>query len=606
MNVLDPRSIVVISAVLAVVVLIILISLRRNASPAIKGIGEWVTAFTAIILVVVLLVSREKLHPVVGHALSNAILVMAVMLFDVGLKKYYGKAVSYMPVLLVGAALLSVLIFIWLAGYSARVRLALVTSVLLCVYAIASWNLLRNASGTFGERITQIALLVPALGVTLRLLTVGDVEQNPPLFQATPIQSFYLASLGAGMLTAGVGFILMVNERTKAELEKLARSLEQTMLELRQQNEIKSRFLAYAGHDIRQPLQAIHLLLAGLMESGLQPAQGQTARMIESSVQALTDLLDALLDLSKLDAGVVKPHLQPLDLDAQLAQLVQEFTPQACAKGLQLRLHLPAEEFAVYTDARLLSSVLRNLIANAIRYTRAGGVLVSARRIRAGLKVQVWDTGIGISDADLLHVFDEYYQVDNPQRERSKGLGLGLSIVSRISELLDLKLVCRSRLGRGTVMEIVLPLAHQGQAVVAAPEAEPQGVNFSGVRIVLVEDADDVAAALVAWLQALGAQVRHFRSAEEALLDPGTLAADIVLSDYRLPGQLSGLAFLNLLRERAPKDVRGALLTGDTSSRFIEQVAASGWPILFKPVHPRELKALLKWLLDSAALPERV
>ncbi|MDZ4074235.1 MAG: ATP-binding protein [Hylemonella sp.] len=606
MNVLDPRSIVVISAVLAVVTLVILISLRRNASHTIKGIGEWVTAFTAIILVVVLLVTRENLHPVVGHALSNTILVMAVMLFDVGLKKYYGKAASYMPVLLVGAAVLSVLIFIWFAEYSARVRLALVTSVLLCVYAVASWNLLRNASGTLGERITQIALLVPALGITLRLVTVGDVEQNPPLFKATPIQSFYLASLGAGILSAGVGFILMVNERTKAELEKLARNLEQTMLELRQQNEIKSRFLAYAGHDIRQPLQAIHLLLAGLMESGLQPKQGQTARQIESSVHALTDLLDALLDLSKLDAGVVKPHLQPLDLDAQLAQLVQEFTPQACARGLKLRLKLPAEELTVFTDARLLSSVLRNLIANAIRYTQAGGVLVSARRVRAGLKVQVWDTGIGISDEHLAHVFEEYYQVDNPQRDRGKGLGLGLSIVSRISALLELKVACRSRPGRGTVMEIVLPLAAARPALATAPAVEPAGFNFSGVGIVLVEDALDVAAALLTWLQAQGAQVRHYRSAEDALQDPATLVADIVLSDYRLPGKLSGLDLLNLLRARMPRDVQGALLTGDTSSKFIEQVAASGWPILFKPVHPRELKALLKWLIESAALPERV
>lgn len=606
MNVLDPRSIVVISAVLAVVTLVILISLRRNASHTIKGIGEWVTAFTAGILVAVLLVSRENLHPIVGHALANTILVMMVMLFDLGLKKFYGKTISFTPLLLVGAGLLVTLTVVWFAGYSARIRLALVTSVLLCVYALAFWNLLRNASGTLGERITQIALVAPVLGITLRLLTVGDIEQNPPLFQATPIQSFYLASLGAGILTAGVGFILMVNERTKAELEKLACSLEQTMLELRQQNEIKSRFLAYAGHDIRQPLQAIHLLLAGLMESGLQPKQGQTARQIESSVHALTDLLDALLDLSKLDAGVVKPHLQPLDLDGQLAQLVQEFTPQACARGLKLRLKLPAEEFFVFTDARLLSSVLRNLIANAIRYTQAGGVLVSARRVRAGLKVQVWDTGIGISDEHLPHVFEEYYQVDNPQRDRGKGLGLGLSIVSRISELLELKVACRSRPGRGTVMEIVLPLAAARPAVATAPAVEPAGFNFSGVGIVLVEDALDVAAALLTWLQAQGAQVRHYRSAEDALQDPATLVADIVLSDYRLPGKLSGLDLLNLLRARMPRDVQGALLTGDTSSKFIEQVAASGWPILFKPVHPRELKALLKWLIESAALPERV
>ncbi|QKO21097.1 hybrid sensor histidine kinase/response regulator [Rhodoferax sp. BAB1] len=604
MNVLDPRSIIVISAVLAVVTLVILISLRRNASHTIKGIGEWVAAFTAGILVAVLLVSRESLHPVVGHALANTILVMMVMLFDLGLRKFYGKTISFTPLLLVGAALLAALAFIWFAGYSARVRLTLVTSALLCVFAFAFWNLLRNASGTFGERITEFALVVPVLGIGLRLLTAGDIGPNPPLFQATPVQSFYLASLGAGILSAGVGFILMVNERTRAELEKLARSLEQTTQELRQQNEAKSKFLAYAGHDIRQPLQTIHLLLAGLMESGLDARQGQTARSIEAAVHALTELLDALLDLSKLDAGAIKPSLRPLDVDGLLARLVQEFTPQACAQGLRLRLRLPAAETTVLTDAQLLASVLRNLIANAIKYTRAGGVLVSARRMGQGLKVQVWDTGIGIPEAHLAHVFEEYYQVDNPQRDRRRGLGLGLSIVSRISALLHLRLACRSRVGRGTVMEIVLPLASGRPAVPAPAQAEPAGLHLSGASIVLVEDTADVAAALVAWLQAQGAQVRHHRTAEDALADPGTLAADIVLSDQRLPGPLSGLDFLNRLRARAPREVQGALLTGDTSSQFIEQVAASGWPILFKPVHPRELKALLKWLRESAAQPD--
>lgn len=604
MNLLDPRSVVVISSSLAVVILVILISLRRNAVATIRGVDEWIAGVVMEIVVAVLVISRDGLHPLWSHAVANTLLILAVILFGMGLRRFYGEAVSHKPLAPIGVALFVGLAFLTLGGYSSRVRLTVVTIALLCAFAAAFWHMVRHVSGTLGERITQISLLVPMLGITLRLLTVGDVGQQAQLFQASPVQSLYLACLTAGILTAGVGFVLMVNERTSAELEKLARSLELTTQELRQQNEIKSRFLAYAGHDIRQPLQAIHLLLAGLMESGLQPRQGQTARQIESSVHALTDLLDALLDLSRLDAGVVKPHLQPLDLDAQLAQLVQEFTPQACAKGLQLRLRLPAEERAVCTDARLLSSVLRNLIANALRYTRAGGVLVSARRVRAGLKVQVWDTGIGISEADLPHVFEEYYQVDNPQRDRSKGLGLGLSIASRISGLLDLGIACRSRLGRGTVMEITLPLAATGQAMAAVPEAESAGFDFSGVRIVLVEDADDVARALVAWLQAQGMQVRHYRSAEDALLDAETLAADIVLSDYRLPGKLSGLDFLNLLRARASAQVQGALLTGDTSSRFIEQVAASGWPIVFKPVRPRELKALLKWLIESGAQAE--
>lgn len=601
MNVLDPRSIVVISAILSVVTLVILISLRRNASHTIKGIGEWVTAFTAIILVVVLLVTRENLHPVVGHALANTILVMAVMLFDVGLKKYYGKAVSYMPVLLVGAAVLSVLVFIWLAGYGARVRLALVTSVLLCVYAVASWNLLRNASGTLGERITQIALLVPALGITLRLVTVGDVEQTPPLFQASPIQSFYLASLGAGMLSAGVGFILMVNERTKAELEKLTRSLEQTTQELRQQNEAKSKFLAYDGHDIRQPLQAIHLLLASLMESGLQTPQQQTARLMETSVNALTDLLDVLLDISRLEAGAIQPQPRPVDLECLLAQLLQEFRPQASARGLQLRLHLPPQDVTALSDERLLSSVLRNLLGNAIKYTQRGGVLVSVRRAGQGYKLQVWDTGIGIAPEHQEQIFEEYYQVDNPHRDRSKGLGLGLAIVRRISTLLDLQVSCRSRPGRGTVMGVLLPAAARESAGLDTASLSTDTLDLSGTWGVVVEDAAEVAQALVQWLQARGARVTRCRTADEALAVPGIGTADFYLSDYRLPGRMSGLDFLNAMRARRQDEVQAVLLTGDTSSHFIERVAASGWPVLHKPVHPRELRAVLKLVRASGA-----
>lgn len=604
MSLLDPRSVVVISGLLAVVTLIILISLRRNVGSGIKGLSAWIAAFLAVILVVVLLVLRPILHPLWGVVVANTLIVSVAMLFDLGLKRFYGKSASRMPLFVAAGLVFASQAFIAYGGLSYRLRLALVTTALLCAFSYALWNLLRNASGTFGERVIQLSLAVTMAGIALRLLTVGDVNAVSQLFRPSPVQSFYLASLGAGILSAGVGFILMVNERTRAELEKLARSLEQTTQELRQQNEAKSKFLAYAGHDIRQPLQTIHLLLAGLMESGLDARQGQTARSIEAAVHALTELLDALLDLSKLDAGAIKPSLRPLDVDGLLARLVQEFTPQACAQGLRLRLRLPAAETTVLTDAQLLASVLRNLIANAIKYTRAGGVLVSARRVGQGLKVQVWDTGIGIPEAHLAHVFEEYYQVDNPQRDRRRGLGLGLSIVSRISALLDLRLACRSRVGRGTVMEIVLPLASGRPAVSAPAQVEPTGFHLSGASIVLVEDTADVAAALVAWLQAQGAQVRHHRTAEDALADPGTLAADIVLSDQRLPGPLSGLDFLNRLRARAPREVQGALLTGDTSSQFIEQVAASGWPILFKPVHPRELKALLKWLRESAAQPD--
>lgn len=606
MNLLDLRSVVFVSSLLGLVVLVILISQRKNSTPAILGINEWIAAFVAVVVAVALLILRPNLHLFWGVVLANSLIVMAVMLFDLGLRKFYGEPASFLPLFLVVG-----IFFVWRTFLIIDVtdyRLSLTSSgvALVCAYSFALWRMLRSASGTFGERVTQISFALPIVATALRLLTIEDVGQLSHLFQASWVQTVYLASIGIGIVTAGVGFILMVNERMRAELEKLAASLEQTTHELRHQNAIKSKVLAYAGHDIRQPLQAIHLRLASLMESGLDARQAQTARMIEASANALTDLLDSLLDLSKLDAGAVKPRLSGFDMDAMLAQLVQEFTPQACAKGLRLRLHLPAKEVVVRSDARLIASVLRNLIANAIKYTPSGTVLVAARPAGQGYKIQVWDTGVGISDEHRVHIFEEYFQVDNPQRDRGRGLGLGLAIVKRLSELLNLQLACRSRVGKGTVMEIWLPQAVLRPSPVNAGESDSSSLSMRGARIVLVEDSEEVGAAMVAWLRHFGAKVEHYTNAEDALADPGTARADLVLSDNRLSGGMSGLELLNRLRAGGHPDVKGVLLTGDTSSQFIETVNASGWHILFKPVHPRQLKALFKHLHDGASQPELI
>ncbi len=600
MSLLDPRSVIVMSAFLALVTLLILISLRRSVSAQVKGLGEWIVADLGFLLAVVLLNLRGMVHPFWGVVVANTLIVMAVLLFGHGLRRFYGEQPPLRPLVLTGAAFFAAVAFVNFVLQSYPLRLALVTTSLLSAFVFALWHLSRHVAGTFGERVTQLALALPAVGIMVRLVTVGEVGSQSQLFQSSPVQSFYIASLGGGGLSAGVGFILMVNERTRTELEKLARSLERTTHELRQQNEVKSKFLAYAGHDIRQPLQAMHLLLASLLESGLNAAQEKTARMMELSVNALTDLLNSLLDISKLEAGAIQPNLRPVELDVVLARLVQEFMPQARAKGLHLRLRLPRQTPLVQTDEQLLASVLRNLLGNAIKYTQRGGVLVALRRSASGWKLQVWDTGIGIAEEHLAYVFEEYYQVDNPQRDRSKGLGLGLAIVHRMAALLELQLACRSRLGQGTVMEITLAAADGLRPGDVDAGATASQIRLQGARVVVVEDDAAVAQALGQWLQAQGAAVVHYPSAEDALAAPDIASADIYLSDFRLPGRLTGIDFLETLRSRAQGDIPGVLLTGDTSSQFIEQVAASGWLILFKPVHPRELQAVLKLLRTSA------
>jgi signal transduction histidine kinase len=396
---------------------------------------------------------------------------------------------------------------------------------------------------------------------------------------------------------------------TRAQLRSSEQALKASNWELQQQSAAKTRFLAYAGHDLRQPLQAMHLFLASLMNSGLDKQQENLARMLQASADALDSLLDSLLAISKLDAGVIRPELQALDVDVLLAKLVQEFEAQARAKGLRLTLWAPAEAVTVMTDERLLSSVLRNLMANAIKYTQQGGVLLAVRRRAPGVSVQVWDTGPGIADAEQQHIFKEFYQVDNPQRDRTRGLGLGLSIVRRISDLLQLDVACRSRLGRGTVMTLALPLAAGDRGVLRpAAETPPQApaLDLMGLHVVLLEDAAEVAAAQTAWLTSCRARVTHFASAEEALAqDDQIRAADFFLCDYRLPGSLTGLDFLHALQARHGKIRHAALLTGDTSADFIEMATASGWPVLFKPIQPARLQHLLVPWLKNRGNPAR-
>ena len=432
--------------------------------------------------------------------------------------------------------------------------LALLTGVLLAV-ATGGWH--------FSPAMDLSATVICMVGLILYLLIIADFayKRNQVLYETRQQ--------------------LLVSEQS-----------------LRQQNAAKTRFLAYAGHDLRQPLQALRLFLASLFMTKLDPDQLHLVRRIDTSASSLSDLLDTLLDISKLDAGVIVPEPLAVDADILLAQLIHEFEPQAQAKGLRLKLQMPEKGATVVTDEKLLLSVLRNLLANAIKYTDKGGVLVAMRQKEHTVKIQVLDTGPGISDEEQQHIFEEFYQIDNPNRDRAKGLGLGLAIVQRISALLDLKISCRSRVGHGTMMEIVLPLSSVDRAPPSAPSQPAQHpLDLSGLHVVLIEDSAEVAAALLTWLESQHARVSHFASAEETLAEAESIkAADFFLCDYRLPGNLTGIDFLNAMQTRYGKIRHAALLTGDTSSDFIEAATASGWQILFKPIQPARLHQVLSQL----------
>jgi signal transduction histidine kinase len=365
----------------------------------------------------------------------------------------------------------------------------------------------------------------------------------------------------------------------------------------------KSRFLAAASHDLRQPIQAINLFQNALNRSGLTDEQQRISDYLTVSAQSLGELLNTLLDISKLDAGaiVASPHL--IDVHELFSNIDAEFAPLAAAKSLRFKLFYPHGVMALFTDLNLLHALLRNLIGNAIKYTEQGGILVALRRRGDQAVMQVWDSGIGIAAEHLDPIFDEYFQVANPERDKTKGLGLGLSIVKRQARLLATEIVCHSRLGRGSVFEFRLPLADKSLQALARPrslEATQASLETSllGRHIAVIDDDFMVAKATQVILESFGMTAATYGSAEEALADAKIARADFYISDLRLPGA-NGIELLDAIQQRASKRIKAVLLTGDTSPEQIEMVQSSQWPVLFKPV---DLPTLLAAIESHSAL----
>lgn len=297
---------------------------------------------------------------------------------------------------------------------------------------------------------------------------------------------------------------------------------------------------------------------------------------------------------------MIKPEYSAIHVAELFNWLEQNFAPMAAEKNLGFRLYFPMKEvLVVRSDIGLLKSILMNLVSNAIKFTASGAILVSARQRGESVLIQVWDTGMGIPDEHSKHIFDEFYQVNNPQRDRTSGLGLGLSIVKRALTLLGGEITCRSQVGRGSVFEFRLPLEdvsgvtkRQDAAVVSrkevANEAFPRGRRF-----VVIEDDALVAQAMTNWLEGMGGEVKCFHSAEAALRHADIGYADYYIADYMLGGKLNGIQFLNEIRRKLGKPINAVLMTGDTSAAFIRHAVDCDWPVLHKPINTAKLISVL-------------
>lgn len=421
---------------------------------------------------------------------------------------------------------------------------------------------------------------IHALGVDLLILFAynlifGGLMDYPPHLLVS--HDFFIVS--ANLIGGAAGYLA----------ERQRRMLFLRERQLHEANLAKSRLFAAASHDLRQPIHAMGLFLDALKIAKTREDQSRTTGSMGLALNALREMLDALLDVSKLDAGAVVPQPAEMSADDLFCEIAETFEPVAKERNLSFRLWFPANTPAMFIDRRLLLCVLNNLIGNALKNTQHGGVLIALRRRGDGMAFQVWDTGVGIAGQHLERIFDEYYQIGNPERDRAKGMGLGLAIVRRICDLLGLALSCRSRPGRGSLFEIGIPsAAFRGETrtpgeAFSLPEVDME--QFRGKRIVLVEDDALVATALREALTLHGADIRVFRDGEAALGDPATGLADGFIVDHQLAGPMNGLEFLRAARKLCGKPVKAVVISGNTTREFVGSVQELEWPLLFKPVN---------------------
>lgn len=357
-------------------------------------------------------------------------------------------------------------------------------------------------------------------------------------------------------------------------------------------NESKSRFLAAASHDLRQPMHALSLFVGQLQARSGSGTAPELVRKIEQSVETLEQLLETLLDLSKLDMGAVVAQFRVFGLHELLARLVTQLAPVADSKGLALTL-VPTSLW-VCSDPVLLERVLLNLIGNAIRYTSEGRVLVGCRRSADAAIVVVADTGVGIAPEHLPNIFQEFYRA-TPHAAASQGLGLGLAIVKRLVAILNVGLAVDSVQGKGTVVRLRVPRADAGSPVPAAPRELGQALR--GTRVLVVDDDEAARDALHGLLVQWGCDAVAAAGGDEAVaLTRGSPPA-AVLCDLALAGGESGLDVIERLRRAHGAKLPVAIITGDSTPEAIASMRARGLPMAFKPARPAKIRALIEHLL---------
>jgi signal transduction histidine kinase len=475
----------------------------------------------------------------------------------------------------------------------------------------AAWGALGAATVMFRPDVPQYLLVTLFVVAFFGVFQAANPSRYPPAYYgwmgAAMVPPSVAALLQGGEVyvaaaaLSGLLFmaIILVSRSThRLMLERDAQEVERVRLlesltaqkdALDEANRAKTHFLAAASHDLRQPMQAISLLVESLQERAREPETRAIVASIRSSVTTMAALLNAILDISKFDAGTVRPEREHFVVGPVLERLRHAYAQTAANKGLEL--HIVPCSAVLETDPILLYRILSNLTDNALRYTATGRVLVGCRRRASGLSIEVWDTGPGIPEAQRHEIFREFVQLGNPQRAREQGLGLGLAIVERTAALLGHTLDVRSWPGRGSAFSLDVGY---GDAARVREVAKADVAPLDGCSVLVVEDDASVRSAMKLLLEGWGCQVQAAESGEQARAQLARLgcAPDVVIADVRLPGDEDGIAVLDFIRARYP-GTGGVLVSGDIAPEVLRRAQDSGYTLLHKPVRPARLRALM-------------
>jgi signal transduction histidine kinase len=437
-------------------------------------------------------------------------------------------------------------------------------TVMLPVYAIIVWITVGNGM-RFGRTYLYTSSILAQITIAVVFLLTPHLRADPTLALTLSITALIVPVYASVLLR-------------RIELAKQAAEAASTA---------KSRFLAQASHDLRQPLHAINLFLFSLQQTGLNSTQATIADRIDRSLQGVGSLFRSLLDISTLDSGSIQPHIEPVPLGELLSEIVQQNAQLAKWSGTELRV--VKTRYMVLADRALLATMIQNLISNALKFAEGRRVLVGCRLRGETVSIQIWDSGDGIAAKHLSSIFDEFFQVKKSSDPDRQGVGLGLSIVARMAELMNLTIEADSRLGAGSVFTIgALPLLDGAKRPVEIPSRFMASAPIAGMEIILVEDDPDVLAATKEMLDAWGCKVSAFTAIPEKIDE-----FDLIITDYDLGEGKTGADCIAVIRQANRWPIPAIIITGHDEGRITREVDDLDISVLKKPARPAELRSAI-------------